>query len=230
MSISAKRRWRSSEDIALEFLEEQGFKVIDRNVKVRINGVDVGEVDAVVEDSNGNRYAVEVKAGNIDVSGLRQIYVNAQLLNLKPMVVAKGFADESAEALAEKLGIKVYKLSDYFVVSAEELETVVRTSLGSLIERFLNILLEAPTPTPEEKHILEKMAHSNTIKDFAEALGITISEAAWKIRRLQNKGLLSKTTKNYQELRLQAQLIILRERLRALLNKLEEFFNQYSTS
>ena len=222
VSISAKRRWRSSEDIALEYLEELGYRVLHRNYKVKIDGVEVGEVDAVVEDGNGVKYAVEVKAGNIDVNGIRQIYVNAELLGCKPLVVAKGFADESAEKLAEELNVKVYTLSDRFIVDAEELETIVYASIRKTLQEILDTLTTAPTPAPEERDFLEKLVASRTIKELADNLNTTVSDVAKKIKRLQSKGIISRKTKNYQEIRFQAQILLLREKLRSILAKLGE--------
>ncbi len=221
-SISAKRRWRSSEDIALEYLEELGYHVLDRNVKIKVEGVEVGEVDAIVEDGDGVKYAVEVKAGNIDVNGIRQILVNAELLGYKPLVVAKGYADESAEKLAEKLGVKVYVLSDRFIVDAEELETIVYTSIKKTLQEILDTLTQAPTPAPEDRDFLERIVESKTIRELADKTGSSINEVARKIKRLQNKGLISKKTKNYQEIRFQAQLIILREKFRSIIAKIDK--------
>ncbi len=226
MSISAKRRWRSSEDIALEYLEELGYKVLERNHKVKIDGVEVGEVDAIVEDSNGEKYAVEVKAGNIDVHGIRQIYVNAEILGYKPLVVAKGYADESAEKLAEELGVKVYTLSDRFIVDAEELETIVYASIRKTLQEILDTITYAPIPTPEERDFLEKIVESKTIKELAEKTNNTIGEVAKKIKRLQNKGIIGKKTRNYQEIRLHAQIILLREKFRGFIEKLDKLLGE----
>ncbi|MEM4532972.1 MAG: YraN family protein [Desulfurococcaceae archaeon] len=215
MSISAKRKWRSSEEIAIEFLEENGYRVIDRNTKVFVNNVEVGEVDAIVEDSNGNRYAVEIKAGTIDVNGIRQIYVNSQLLGYKPLVVAKGYADESAEKLAEKLGVITYLLSDRFITDAEELETIVYSSIRRLIEEILDTL-NKPYPSPDDLFFLEKIASSKTIQDLAEKTNRSINEVAEKIKELRDKGLIDPYIRNFQEIRLQAQLIVLRERFKSV--------------
>lgn len=226
MNISAKRRWRSSEDIALEYLEELGYKILERNYKVKIDNVEVGEVDAIVEDNNGEKYAVEIKAGNIDVNGIRQIYVNAELLGYKPLVIAKGYADESAEKLAEELNVKIYTLSDRFIVDAEELETIIYTSIRKTLQEVLDILISAPIPAPEEKYFLEKIVESKTIKELAEKTNNTISEVARKIKRLQNKRIISRKTRNYQEIRLQAQIILFREKLRNIITKLDKYLEQ----
>ncbi|OYT40522.1 MAG: recombinase RecB [Desulfurococcales archaeon ex4484_58] len=221
MNISAKRRWRSSEDIALQFLEKQGYRIIGRRVKVKVEGVEVGEVDAIVEDNEGNCYAVEVKAGNIDVQGIRQAYVNAEIINCKPMIIAKGYADESAETLARKLGVKTYLLSDYFIVNAEELETIIEASINKFIEKLLDTIANTKYPSPEELEILEKIATSKTIKELAEKLDENINNTARIIKKLQTKGLINKKSRNYQEIRLQAQLLVLREKVRRILKVLE---------
>lgn len=226
MGLSAKRRCRSSEEIALQFLEQQGYKIMDTRVKVKIEGVEVSEIDALVEDENGEKYAVEIKAGNIDVTGIRQAYVNAQLLGYKPLVIAKGFADDSAAVLAEKLGVKVIQLRDYYLVEAEELETLVKASIRSIIEELLDALMVEKPISPEEYDFLRRMAKAKTIKELADALNTTINDVARKIRRLQNKGILSRRYKNYQYLRLEAQLIVLREEIRRITNRMNTILIQ----
>lgn len=230
MSLSAKRKWRSSEEIALQFLEQQGFKIIDKHVKVKIEGVEVSEIDAIVENEKGEKYAVEIKAGTIDVNGIRQAYVNAQLVGYKPLIVAKGFADDSAAALADKLGIKVYQLKDYYLVEAEELETLVKASINNIIQELLDILLTEKKLSPEEYDFLEEMATTKTIKELADKHNTTINDVARKIRRLQKKGVLSYKHKNYQYLRLEAQLLVLRENIRRIINKINLILDQINSS
>ena len=89
LTISSSRRWRSSERIALGFLEEMGYRIIETRKRIKIHGIEVSEIDAIVEDEDGNRYGVEIKAGRIDVTGIRQAYVNAIIASVKPMVIAK---------------------------------------------------------------------------------------------------------------------------------------------
>jgi predicted RecB family endonuclease len=226
MSLSAKRRWRSSEEIALEFLEEHGYKIIDTHVKIKIEGVEVGEIDAIVEDEKGDKYAVEIKAGRIDVSGIRQAYVNSQLLGLKPLVIAKGFSDDSAAMLAERLGVKVIQLSDYYLVEAEELETIVKATIRSILEDILETIFTSRNPSPEDYEFLKNMASTKTIKDLADKLNTDINNVVRRIKRLQNKGVLSRKTKNYQELRLNAQLILVREEIRRIITRLESILGE----
>jgi len=219
-SISSKRKWRSSEEIALEYLEELGYRVLDRNYKIVVDGVELGEIDAIVEDSSGVKYAVEIKAGNVDISGVRQAYVNAELLGYKPLIIAKGFADEAAEKLSEELGVKVHVLSDRFIVDPEELETIVYASIKRIVQEILDLITSAPTPNSEEMKLLEMIAMSKTVKDLAENLNTSVEEVAKRIKILQDRGLLAAKTKSFQEMRLQAQIILLREKLAAILRKL----------
>jgi len=221
MSISPKRKWRSSENIALQYLEENGYKIIERNYKIKIDNIEVGEVDAIVEDSEGCKYAVEIKAGNIDVNGIRQAYVNAELLKMKPLIIAKGYADESAEKLAEQLGVKIILLSDVYLVESEELETVVYSAINRILQDVLDTLINNQSITPEELDFIEKLAYSKTIKDLAEKCNLGLNEVVWKIKRLENKGVLKSRGRGFQELRLQAQLVFLREKIRRVLYRIQ---------
>ncbi len=215
--VSATRRWRSSERIALGFLEELGYRVIETRKRIKIHGVEVAEIDAVVEDGEGNQYAVEIKAGRIDVTGIRQAYVNAVVAGLKPMVVAKGFADDSAAALAEELGVKVLQLSDYFLVEAEELELLIRGAFDNLIADMVSIMLSLKKPSPEELEFLRVVALEPTIADASRKLGKGIDDIVKKLRQLQNKGVLPKTTRSYRVLKLYASLVLLREEMYRIL-------------
>ncbi len=221
VSPSPQRRWRSSERIALSVLEELGYRIIETNKKIRIEGVEVTEIDAIVEDENGEKYAVEVKAGRIDVSGLRQAYVNAVLAGCKPLVIAKGYADEAAEALARELGVKVILLSDYFLVEAEELELIVREALDDVLTETINTIVSTRHPSPEDLEFIEYLVSCETIVDVANRLGVSIKDVVKRIKQLQNKGVLPRSVKNYRRLRYYAALVLFREKLRFLVETLK---------
>jgi predicted RecB family endonuclease len=104
--------------------------------KVYRNGVEVGEVDILAVDERGEAYAVEVKAGRVDIAGVRQAYVNAKLLGAKPLVIARGYADEGARQLARELGVDVILLPDYVFLSIDDLYAALTNSLA----RFLAAL------------------------------------------------------------------------------------------
>ncbi len=124
------------EDMVEGLLASMGFEVVGKRSEVSIRGVKVAEVDLVAH-KNGEVWAVEAKAGKVDVSGIRQAYVNAKVLGARPLVVCRGFSDESAKVLADTLGVTVVLLPEYVYVSLEELENVV--SMGLI--RTLNALL-----------------------------------------------------------------------------------------
>lgn len=212
---SSERKWRSSESIALQYLEKAGYKILETRKKIKIEGVEVGEVDAVAEGPDGNLYVVEIKAGRVDVTGIRQIYVNAQLLGYKPLVVAKGFADNSSKMLADKLGVPVIELSDAFLVDAEELEIVVESALYRILSEWLKVLVTPLELGPQEWRIVEALAKSSDVKDFADLLGLSVEDAMREIARLRNKGFPS-WGKSYWAMRPVAQLLIIKRELENL--------------
>ncbi|MEM4468981.1 MAG: YraN family protein, partial [Candidatus Nezhaarchaeales archaeon] len=106
----------SSERVAIGILERMGFKVLDTRKKIVKDGVEVGEVDIVASNPEGEVYAVEVKAGKASVSDIRQAYTGALLLGMRPMVICKGFADAAAETVARELNVKVLTIPEYYIL------------------------------------------------------------------------------------------------------------------
>jgi len=215
--LKPSRRGRVSESIACRVLEEMGYKVIDRRVRVRVEGVEVAEVDALAIGPDGALYAVEVKAGRLDVGGVRQAYSNAVLLNAKPLVVCKGFADEAAEKLAERLGVRVVELSDVFLVDPEELAVVVRSAVAGQLAELLSILADPPRLGERDERLLEAIASTSTIQEAAGVLGASVEAVARGLAELRRRGVIPPTG-SYAELRSVAKLVIaarrLQERLR----------------
>ena len=149
--LSPRRRGRASERIAEGILENLGYKVIETHRKVIVNGVETSEVDLIVEDSKGERYAVEVKSGRLDVTGVRQAYVNGKVLGLKPMVVCKGFSDDAAKALASELDVKVIELKDMFIVDPEEIEEIVRVVIEDIASELLTCMARGKVILDDEE-------------------------------------------------------------------------------
>jgi Predicted endonuclease (RecB family) len=128
------------------------------------NGVEVGEVDILAVDENGATYAVEVKAGKIDISGIRQAYINARLINAKPLVIARGFADEGARELAKELGVEVILLPDYIFLSIDDLYTAITnafvrslTTVAAIISSLEDGEIEAIENCPDISCVCEKI-------------------------------------------------------------------------
>ncbi len=218
--MSAKRRWMASERIALSVLSEMGFRVLETGRRVVVNGVEVGEVDAIAEDSEGNVYAVEVKAGRLDVSGVRQAYVNALLVNAKPMVVCKGFSDDAARELAERLGVRVVQLSDVFLVESEELYALMREVVEEVLADYLEVFYGySPQLKQEHLEVLQAIASSADIGDAAGKLGVDAQALARKIEELRRAGVLPRWAVKYSSVRRVAQVLVWR---RSLASALEE--------
>ncbi|MDK6029134.1 recombinase RecB [Ignisphaera sp. 4213-co] len=211
-SFSASRRWLSSERIALRVLEELGFKILETRKKVLVNGIEVGEIDAVVEDSSGNKWGVEIKAGRIDVTGIRQIYVNSIIENVKPMVICKGFADDAAKELAEKLGVKVIELSDVFLVDSEELEIIVREVVENAIADYFELFFTMPSNIKQEWYeTLKVLANSLTIDEACEKLGVDINTLAKRLNEMRERGLIPKWARKFSSIKRVAQIIVQRQ-------------------
>jgi len=126
------------EDYVAELLSKLGYRVIEKRLKVKVNDVEVGEVDILAEDSLGNKYAVEVKSGKVDVSGIRQAYTNAKILNAKPMVISRGFSNDSSRVLANELGVNVISLEEAFVLTVDELRSAVEMAIYDVIGELIN--------------------------------------------------------------------------------------------
>ena len=138
------------EDIVEDLLTSMGYEIIGKRSEVNIGDVRVAEVD-IVASKDGELWAVEAKAGKVDVSGVRQAYVNAKILGAKPLIVCRGFSDESARVLADTLGVTVMLLPEYIYISVEELEGIV--SMGLL--RALNVLLSFMSSVSRKPRVLE---------------------------------------------------------------------------
>ncbi len=220
--LSGKRRWYASERIAFRLLEEMGYRIIETHKRIIVDGVDVGEVDAIAIGPDNNYYAVEVKAGRLDVHGVRQVFSNAVLLNMKPLAVCKGFADDAAKKTAEKLGVKVIELSDAFLVDAEELEEIV---YGAALEAFsesIRILLDPSIRVlPEQVDYLKAIARSHSIRDAALYLRKDVKDLVPVLSWLRTLSPLARRG-GYKSLQLVAMLILLRLRLQGLIGSLEQ--------
>jgi predicted RecB family endonuclease len=180
-------RGRASVEIAKRVLEKRGYTVIDENASIRLNGLEVGEIDLLARGPSGELLAVEVKAGGIGVSELKQLYVNALILNAKPVAVARSASDE-ARALASRLGIELVELSDLLTVDEEELYNVVK----SAVEDALFELLTALPAVSDDRiaRLLEAVAQGETLEQAARIMGLETGELEKSLGELRRSGLL----------------------------------------
>ncbi len=180
-------RGRASVEIAKRVLEKRGYTVIDECVRIRLNSLEVGEVDLLAKGPSGELLAVEVKAGGIGVSELKQLYVNALILNAKPVAVVRSASDE-AKALASRLGIELVELSDLLAVDEEELYSVVKSAVEDALFELLTAL---PAVGDEQTaRLLEAVVQSENLEQAARIMGIETGELEKRLRELRKSGLL----------------------------------------
>ncbi len=218
--LSGKRRWYASERIAFKLLEETGYRIVETHKKIIVDGVEVGEVDAIALGPDNEYYAVEVKAGRLDVHGVRQVVSNAMLLGMKPLAICKGFADDAAKKVAEKLGVKVIELSDVFLVDAEELEEIV---YGAALEAFsetLRILIDPGIKVSiTYLDYLKSIARSDNLHDAAARLNKDVKDLLPLLSWLRSLSPIARRG-GYKSIRLVASLVLLRLQLQGLLDSL----------
>ncbi|MGC8970013.1 MAG: YraN family protein [Conexivisphaera sp.] len=218
---SGEERWRSSERIAARVLEESGFRILEEHRRIVVGGVEVGEVDILAE-REGVVHAVEVKAGRLDVGGVRQAYVNALMLGAKPLVVCKGFSDSAAEVLARELGVQVLRMSDLFLVDQEELEALIREVVEDVAEDLVSFLAAEAAPAAEDLRALEAIARTSDIVEAAGELGVDVGELAKAIESMRSRGILPRWARKYSSVRRAASMALARRRLEGVLRALSE--------
>ncbi|MEM4523179.1 MAG: YraN family protein, partial [Nitrososphaeria archaeon] len=163
------RRGISSERIAKSILKKMGFQILEKNKKVVLNGTQVFEVDLIAKDPSGDVYCVEVKAGRIGISDIRQAYANSMVLGLKPLIICKGYADKATEVLAEELKVKVFLFPDYYcLIEPEDLDYIVREAVRDVLEEYGLVSLSVlENITKRELKILKTFSENKTFEDCA---------------------------------------------------------------
>ncbi len=198
---------KSSLEVAKGILRDKGFEILAENNPIKISGIQISDVDLLAK-KNGELYAVEVKSGRVDVGGLRQAYVNALLLKAKPMVVCRGFSDPSAEALAEELGVDVIELEDLFISDPQELRTLIREEVRSVLIEVLPSILRPPRLTEEDKVVLKILSESENFFDAAKRLKLTTEDLGRKLGEMRKEGVIPRWTKDYSQIREWASMLI----------------------
>jgi len=217
------RRGLSSERIACGVLQHLGFKVLETRKKVVVRDAEVAEVDVVALSPEGEKYCVEVKAGKIGVSDVRQAYGNAKLLDYKPLIVCKGYADSAVEAAAQELGVKVVTLAEYYhILDPQELELIVRQAVRDVLDEYgLLPLPSKETLTNEDLSMLEALSTYASFDECAKNLGWDVRKLGSTMRRLRLKKAL-KPAKDYEGVKVQAQRVLSRLTIEYRLQGIEE--------
>ncbi|MEM2219269.1 MAG: recombinase RecB [Candidatus Korarchaeum sp.] len=200
---------RNSLSVAKAILRSNGFEVLAELVPVRVGGYEVSDVDLMAVRS-GERYAVEVKAGRVDVGGIRQAYVNAVLLNSKPLIICRGFSDASSEALARELSVEVIVLEDLLLSDPEELRRILREEVRSALIEVLPSILYPSELDDQDLLVLRSIARSSDFLEAASSLGMTPEQLGGLLREMRNRGKVPKWAKDYSQVKEWAESILQR--------------------
>ncbi len=191
---------RSSMTAAKAILRSMGFEIVGEKIPIRRGGFEISDVD-LMASRGGELYAVEVKSGRLDVGGVRQAYVNSLLVKAKPLVVCRGFADPSAEVLAEELGVEVVELDDLFISDLEELRSIVRDEVRKAMMEVLPTIIKPPTLEPAELDMLRAIASAEEFGVAAESLGMDEEALGRELGMMRRKGKIPRWIRDYSELR-----------------------------
>jgi len=181
----------SAERIARYILEKMGFKIIKTSERFKVDEVEIAEVDYIAESPEGEKYVVEVKAGDIDVSTIRNSYANAQILKMKPLIIGRGFSNEAAKKIAESLGVKVLQMSDFFILlDPTELEIIVRGIMTDVLNEYGFGPIYPAELDENELEFLITLSKSKDIQEFLNKTKMTNKDFGRFISTLKKKGIL----------------------------------------
>jgi len=207
------------EEIAENLLIMKGFEIKERRKDVIRGNVPIAEIDILAE-KEGELYAVEVKAGRISLTDIRQAYTNAVLINAKPLIIGRGYSDKASEEAAKALNIDVIILDDYLsFTSLEELEASIdQVIVKNLLELFsFNI----KNITSTDLKTIEVLANSKTFSEAADKLSVDKRTLGNIIKDMKGRGILT-FTRSFNTIRLQANIISKLAFFYMLLNKICE--------
>ena len=222
---ASRVRGRSSERIARGVLERLGYKILETNKKIVVDEAEAFEVDILALGPKGERCCIEVKAGSASVSDIRQVFADSEILELKPLLVCKGFADEAAEAVARELDVEVVRLSEYYILlEPEELEVIVRTAVQDVLDSYGFYPLPACRELEEEDlELVEKIAEAKDFTEAVKVLHLGTEELGQRIGKLREKGIFPQRGQDFKALKRHSQQILHRY---ALLHRLDEIEKQ----
>jgi len=218
----SKMKGLSSERIAKRLLESRGFNIISTKHVIKEDDEKVAEVDIVAEDPNGERYAVEVKAGKGDLNSIRQAYANAELCGYKPLLICKGYADDAVRKAALKLDVKVVELNEYYLLlEPEELESIIKKCVEEVFETH-GFLPYSAEINEKDRIILKAISTAKNFDDTAEKVKINRKELGKKIDDLTTRGILPKRSLSFRDLKRCSSSILARSEILSRLNEIEK--------
>ncbi len=207
----------SAEEIAWLILRKMGYKILEWHHQVKRGDSKIAEIDLIAEDAQKTKYGVEVKAGKIGVSDVRQTYGNAAIEGLKPLIVCQGFSEESAKLAAEELGVKVVTFSEYFLLlSIEDLYMVVSRAVKDVLANYgLTPPVLAEMISQEELNVISAISSSESIGKAAQKAGMDRKSVEEAISKLKKNGVIPQGLRGYNQLRNACRNIVFQLRLQA---------------
>lgn len=200
--ITPRNKGKSSERIAEELLRSRGYTILETNKIVEKAGEDAFEVDIIALNQDGEKYCVEVKAGEASISDIRHVYANSQILSCKPLIICKMLSHKSSETVAEELNVQVISLSDTYLINPEELEIVVRSAIQDVLTQFGFFPLPPPESiTKKEIELISVLAQADSFSKAANKLKVSNSKLGNKLGKLRKKGILPTNSQSFSELK-----------------------------
>jgi len=200
-------------------LESKGYEIIATNYKINSKGENIAEIDIVAE-KDGEKYAVEVKSGKASLTSVRQVYANAKLAGLKPLLICKK-SDEAIKEAAKKLGVEIMEFSEYhLLLEPEELESIVKKCMEEVLEEhgFIPVL----KLDDETQLILKAISEAKNFEHACKLLKMKEEELTTKLGKLSRKGILPSRSLSFRDLKRIATSILARNELSIKLDKMEK--------
>ncbi len=200
-------------------LESKGYEIIATNYKINSKGENIAEIDIVAE-KDGEKYAVEVKSGKASLTSVRQVYANAKLAGLKPLLICKK-SDEAIKEAAKKLGVEIMEFSEYhLLLEPEELESIVKKCMEEVLEEhgFIPVL----KLDDETQLILKAVSEAKNFEHACKLLKMKEEELTTKLGKLSRKGILPSRSLSFRDLKRIATSILARNELSIKLDKMEK--------
>lgn len=200
-------------------LESKGYEIIATNYKINSKGENIAEIDIVAE-KDGEKYAVEVKSGKASLTSVRQVYANAKLAGLKPLLICKK-SDDAIKEAAKKLGVEIMEFSEYhLLLEPEELESIVKKCMEEVLEEhgFIPVL----KLDDETQLILKAISEAKNFEHACKLLKMKEEELTTKLGKLSRKGILPSRSLSFRDLKRIATSILARNELSIKLDKMEK--------
>lgn len=225
-------RGRSSERIARGVLERLGYEVLETNKIVTVDEAGAFEVDILAVDSEGEKCCVEVKSGQAGVSDIRQVFADSRLLDLKPILICKGFANEAAEAVAKELEVKMIRLSEYYILlEPEELEVIVRTAVQDVLNEYgFYPLPPWEAVSDEDWEVMEVIAGAESFQEVAQLLHLSVEELGQRIGTMRESKVFPRKGQTFGDLKKHSQQLIQRYFLKHRLEEIENCLERIEKS